>query len=819
MRTLLLFLLGLTALAAPTVSARPTPPVNPEAKRTAATLNEHWSFQPIVHRDPPAVQRASWVHDPIDAFVLKKLETAGLAPAPEADRYTLIRRASFDLTGLPPSADEVDSFLSDDGPAPWERVVDRLLASPRYGERWGRHWLDVARYADTKGYVFTSERRFPYSFTYRDYVVGALNSDLPYNRFIFEQIAADQMDAPREPRALAAMGFLTLGRRFLNNTHDIIDDRIDVVTRGTLALTVTCARCHDHKYDPIPTADYYSLYGVFASSQEPGEPPLIGPPANADAHRAYLREKKKRESELEDYRTTRHRELLEHAQTRVADYLLAVEQSAGRLPKAHHIDLSPKNVNPVLLAAWTSHLRGVFGREHPVFGVWHALCALEAETFPTASKRLLAERSERRPGSGRGDNALLLAALRSRPLNSIADAAGRVGELIAATMEKDTSNDASAKELHQVIRGGGVPANISRGRAYAHYPTPVQQKIRSLRRAIDKLEATSPGAPERAMALVDRKQPHEPHIFLRGQSDRRGAQVPRRFLAVLSPGERKPFPSDRSGRRELAEAITHPGNPLTARVITNRVWLHHFGAGLVRTPSDFGTRSDPPSHPGVLDNLAADLLSSGWSLKKLHRRILLSATYRQSGRATDRAREIDPANRLLSRMPPRRLEFEALRDAMLKISGRLDFAVGGRPVELWKKGSAAASTRRTLYGFIDRQNLPGILRAFDFASPDTSCPQRHETSVPQQTLFLLNAPFVIEQAKALAAQPAVAAARTPEDTVRALYAVAFARPPSAIEVQIGLSLLNVPSGNGSDLSSREIFAQTLLISNASAFID
>ena len=248
------------------------------ALRARAGVATHWAFQPVRRAVPPAVEDRGWPRTTVDAFVLARLEAAQLTPSPEADKRTLIRRATIDLWGVPPTAEEVDAFESDQGPGAFDRLVDRLLASPRYGERWGRHWLDVARYADTKGYVFTQNRRYPYAYTYRDYVVAAFNADLPYDQFVVAQIAADQLSPGGDRRSLAAEGFLTVGRRFLLDQNEIIDDRIDVVTRGLMGLTVTCARCHDHKFDPIPTEDYYSLYGVFASSEEPAELPVLGRP-------------------------------------------------------------------------------------------------------------------------------------------------------------------------------------------------------------------------------------------------------------------------------------------------------------------------------------------------------------------------------------------------------------------------------------------------------------------------------------------------------------------------------------------------------------
>ncbi|MBV9124180.1 MAG: DUF1549 domain-containing protein, partial [Planctomycetes bacterium] len=301
-----------------------------QVQTPAEAWKNHWAFQPLRPPVVPAVKQSAWVRSPVDAFILARLEEKGLTPAPPADRRTLLRRATFDLIGLPPTPQEIADFEADRSPDAFARVIDRLLASPQYGERWGRYWLDVARYADTKGYVFTEERKFPCSYSYRDYVIRSFNEDLPYNQFILQQLAADQLPLGEDKRPLAAMGFLTLGNRFMNNPHDIIDDRIDVVTRGLLGLTVSCARCHDHKFDPIPTRDYYSLYGVFASCAEPTVPPLFADPPKTPQYLAFQKELDKREAKLRDFVRAKRKQVIDGAMTRVAEYLLAAHARRGQ---------------------------------------------------------------------------------------------------------------------------------------------------------------------------------------------------------------------------------------------------------------------------------------------------------------------------------------------------------------------------------------------------------------------------------------------------------------------------------------------------------
>lgn len=578
--------------------------VVPKAEDRDEQSRTHWAFQPVMKPALPAVQNGAWPTSPVDYFILARLEAAGLAPSPAADVRTIYRRASFDVTGLPPKVAEVNRLAS--GEISLDRALEQLLASPHYGERWGRHWLDVARYADSKGYLFTEDRNYPNAYKYRDWVVRALNQDMPYDEFLVRQIAGDRLPVDTSENSLAAMGFLTVGRRFLNNRHDIIDDRIDVLTRGTMGLTVTCARCHDHKYDPIPTKDYYSLYGVLASSEEP----------------------------------------------------------------------------------------------------------------------------------------------------------------------KDSD----------------------------------------------------------VMSLAEAEQPVTPVVFVRGNPANRGDEVPRQFLSIVAGESRQPFQQG-SGRLEMAQAIVDPANPLTARVIVNRIWMYYFEQPLVDTPSDFGLRSEAPTHPELLDYLAATLVENNWSLKRIHQLILTSAAYQQASVNRPDAAKVDPENRLVWRMNRKRLDFESLRDALLSASGQLDATVGGPAVELLKD---PWPTRRTIYGRIDRQNLPNLFRTFDFASPDTHSPRRYTTTVPQQALFLLNSPFVRDQARHLAARSEFSDASAPEAKVERLYEVALARKPTAEELQLGASFLagEAASQPAADAPAEatenpaaghptawERYVQVVLLSNEFVFVD
>jgi hypothetical protein len=735
----------------------------------------------------------------VDRFVLARLEARGWAPSPIANRRTLIRRAYWDLTGLAPSYEAVEEFASDNAPDAWSRLIDQLLASPQYGERWARHWLDIARYADNKGYVGVAvNRRYPYAFTYRDYVVRAFNEDLPYNRFIIEQIAADHLKLGADKRPLSALGFLTLGRRFLNRKDDIIDDRIDVVTRGFMALTVTCARCHDHKYDPIEAADYYSLHGVFDSSHEPKELPLLGTDSLPPEHSEFLKAKKKIEDKIADLRRATRAKGLEELRRQAGEYMLAVHDVSELSLKQADQLVTKRKLNRVACLNWRASLKRWKQEKHPVFRAWF--------------------------GRSGGN---VIVATRLKSARTPADRAKAYGELFRAAeklwLELKKKNEkavvlpnADWESIRQVLYAKDTPAQVPESLSEKSRDSLLfgqRNKLRTLKTSVGGLEATHPGAPPRAQVLVDKPKPVEPYIFRRGKRHNRGPKVPRQFIGHISP-TRKPFIKG-SGRLELAEAIASPSNPLTARVIVNRVWAHHFGRGLVATPSDFGLRAQPPTHPRLLDWLAARFVAEGWSIKKLHRHIMLSATYQQA--ANDRAEyaQADPDNTLIWKMNRQRLTFEALRDGILQASGDLDLKTGGRPVDITKHPT---TPRRTLYGFIDRQNLPSVFRTFDFASPDAHCPHRFENTVPQQALYLMNSPFIVGQSRKLVRRAGFVEAKNDRGRVLFLYQTILQRAPTGDELQDARKYIAaVPERERGNAWAELV--QVLLISNEFRFVD
>jgi hypothetical protein len=733
----------------------------------------------------------------VEHFVLAKLRENGMQPARRAGRRTLIRRVTLDLTGLPPTPEEVDAFVAADSPGAYRRLVERVLASPRFGERWGRHWLDVARYADTKGYLAGNQARlFTHSYTYRDYVIDAFNADLPYDRFIIEQVAADKLELGDDKQPLAAMGFLTLGRRFLNNPHDIIDDRIDVVTRGMMGLTVSCARCHDHKYDPIPIADYYSLYGVFASSHEPGDKPFISDAIDPIERVAFDEERKRREDKLNNYKREQYARVREQVKEQTGDYVWAAHRAA-KLPAGKVDELARKaKLDPELTRRWMRHLAKRRESGDPVFAAWFALTKLDAGSFGEQAKAVL--------GGEPLANAHPAVRAALAEAGSLEAAAKSLGQLLYQAKS-------GQPKLREVVHSDDSPAKLSDGDVNRVMDVEGRQGIRSRKRKFDELEGEHPGAPNRAMVLLDNASPHNPRIFRRGNPGMKGDAVPRRFIAALSHGERKPF-VEGSGRLEMAEAIADPGNPLTARVMANRVWQRLFGSGLVITPSDFGVRAEPPSHPKLLDFLAADFVDNGWSLKVLIRGIVTSSTYQQGETVHPKYAERDPGNRLLWQMNRKRLDFEAMRDSVLSVSGNLTLKQGGRSVHIANKPDACC---RTVYGFVDRQNLPNLFRTFDFAGPDTTCPQRFTTTVPQQALYLLNSPFIEAQAKRLGARSGVTSADD-EERIRVIYRLAYQREPSAEELALAKGFVDefVPSA-----AAWERLGQALLVSNEMMFVD
>ena len=761
------------------------------AKKSLSHGGRHWAFQPYTAVVPPDVHDDDWPVTPIDRFVLSRMRAAGVSPSERASPRTLLRRLSYDLTGLPPSLEEIQAFSEKNSSVAYERVVNRLLRSPHFGERWARHWLDVARYAEA-GYANV---RFAFAYTYRDWVIRVLNEDMPYDLFVIRQLAADHLPGD-EKRHLAALGFLTLGlnpfRRV--NLPDKIDDRIDVVTRGLLGLSVSCARCHDHKFDPIPTQDYYSLYGVFANSEEPFEPTPIAVSAGSTGqdplNRFYEQRLQKRRDSLLDFKRERIAEHLEDARKaeNVQRYLLAAWQGRELTsPQLENLS-KERNLNFYLLQRWKRYLMRATEDENPTFALWTRLAlAADGDLARVLQELLAAKRQDGRSSLG---NPLVVAAFRASPPSSVEEAASRYAEVLARADAREPHADPDREALRLVLRGEESAPNIPLEDFWKIQTEGDSNTVNNLTRSYRGVAADYAYrmAPPHAMSLHDASTMTPSYVFRRGNQNDLGPEAPRRFLGVLSGPERRPFYQG-SGRLELARAIASERNPLAARVIVNRVWRHLFGRSLVQTPSDFGTRGAAPTHPELLDFLAATFVEEGWSIKKLIRRIVLSSVYQQSSASAGRAEahSIDPQNDLLWRTNRRRLDFEAVRDSMLATAGRLDQRVGGRSFLL---GAIPSVPRRTLYSFVERErSLPGF-RNFDFADPEQHTPRRHLTTVPQQALFMMNSSFVAEQARHVVNRLNTEIDESPEQRVQAVYGRLFGRRATPREVKLGLRFIS-----------------------------
>ncbi len=561
----------------------------------------------------------------------------GLEPSPKSDKITLLRRAYFDLIGLPPNPDEVNVFLADKSDEAFAKVVENLLRDRRYGERWGRHWLDVARYGDSKGAIFGETREYPYAYTYRDYVIRSFNRDKPFDQFLIEQLAADQLGRKANDPSLAALGFITVNRRS-NGGGEVEQwaDRVDTLGRGMLGLTIACARCHDHKYDPIPTADFYSLLGVFASCEEPKELPVIGrPKPGSYQDKEFIKFKAEEDKKLKDYKDKNHVRLLKQYREQVGDFLMVLADGRGEKDNALRVLAGRRKLSPYIALRYRDYLA-----EHPndpVFGAWQAFVALAESGFAQEAKKLvLAIAGNNLPGVQL--NPLVVGAFKGKSPASLKEVANIYQQVFSSidkqwqqALKKDAKSkllaDASREQVRQLLYSSDAPGVLPAG-DFKQLERKVYLELLKLNANYTLRLAMHPGSPRRAMVVRDKKELYDPHIFIRGNDKRPGDAVPRQFLKIIEGDERKPF-SKGAGRLELAQAIASEDNPLTARVMVNRIWNYHFGQGLVNTPSDFGLRCEEPLQVDLLNWLAREFMAKGWSIKHMHRLIMNSATYQQ----------------------------------------------------------------------------------------------------------------------------------------------------------------------------------------------
>lgn len=715
-------------------------------KPDPSAARNFWSFQPPVRAAVPTVKNAAWPKTDIDRFVLAALESKGLRPVADADRVTLLRRLSFDLVGLPPTPEQVRAFASDSSPRGLEKIVDELLASPQFGERWGRHWLDIARYAESTG----KERNYAYpqAWRYRDYVIAAFNADKPYDQFIREQIAGDLLparDAAQRNENLIATGFLALGPKGLNERNreafvmEMVDEQIDATTRATIGLTVSCARCHDHKFDPISTRDYYALAGIFKSTHT-----FYGT-GGGEAN------KNRQPSTLLP---------LVKSLTPAAAPAVAVQKPVA------DIDAATAPAAPALLKTLTPAMK-------------EQLQAM-AKKNPKLVARLKSMTEE--------EKIALLERRGETPAVVKAAQAAKAAKIQKAAKKKGDGDQSQGK-----ASTGGEPSG------------------------------------ELAMGVLEGRAADCP-IYIRGELEEKGPVIPRGFVSVLATASAPKINPAQSGRLELANWLTSRDNPLTARVMVNRVWQHLFGQGIVTTPDNFGATGERPSHPELLDYLAHQVMDQQWSLKRLVRSIVLSRAYQLSTAGDAANFAADPDNHLLWHANQRRLDAEAIRDAALAVSGQLDLVPPqGSPVMNHgdgdigrgngRGGLKAESRKRSVYLPIVRDMVPDILDLFDFAEPSLVVAERDVTNVPSQALFMLNSPFIYSQSAALA--QSLEAETDASRRITTAYLRTLARLPSPAEQQRAeqfIAKLTATPGSKS-AAAWTTFTQALLASAEFRFLN
>lgn len=775
-------------------AAGPRDETNP--KRSGLDLAQgkrFWSFQPISNPPVPSVKASGWVHSPIDAFILSKLEAAGLQPAPPAGKRTLLRRVTYDLIGLPPTPAEVRAFLSDESPDAFRRVVDRLLASPQYGERWARHWLDLVRYAETNGHEFDNDKLD--AWRYRDYVIRAFNEDLPYNQFVREHIAGDLLEQKRlsEDRGAwespIATSFFWFGEVLNSATDSVksradeVDNQIDVTGKAFLGLTVACARCHDHKFDPIPTADYYSLAGVLHSTD-------IRETVNDSPERArkiHALAKQIREINLELGRQP----VYPRAQVtlRPGDLRFDAFQDGsfgGWSTSGAAFGSAPDGALASSFAAGSDKFVGTL--TSPKFRTGKQLY-LHVRLAGTKVDGALKERTPLR-------FTLVADGYKSQHIVPEGNSAPR-WKTVRLTLERerncyfeivDRSREGYIAIGEIVFSDSKEPPATEEPAEAAVPPATDVSNPQLARRA--QLEGQIPES-SFAMTAAD-YQPHDVKIHLRGSHTNLGKIAPRQFLQVIA-GEDQPKVEEGSGRKYIADWLTNPENPLTARVMVNRIWKHHFKQGIVRSPDNFGVMGERPTHPELLDYLATQFEQSGWSVKAMHRLMLLSSAYQMSSEPDQEAAKFDPTNKLLQHAPVQRLEAEAIRDAILAVSGSLDTRLFGPsvPPHISKyqdgrgkpvSGPLDGNGRRSIYVQVRRNFLSPLMLSFDYPLPISTIGARGTSTVPSQALLLMNNEFVAAQAE-LWAKHSMTAATTIPERVEAMYETAFSRAPQPEEVR------------------------------------
>jgi hypothetical protein len=926
----------------------------------SAETQKYWAFVPPVRPEVPAVAGKGWVKSPIDAFVLANLEAKGLKPVRSADKRTLIRRATYDLVGLPPTPAEIQDFLNDHSPEAFAKVVDRLLASPRYGERWGRHWLDVARYADSNG--LDENLVYKNAYRYRDYVIAAFNKDKPFDQFLTEQLAGDLLPESSDLNTMyerwTATGFLTLGAKMLAEDDprkmemDIVDEQLDTTMRAFNGLTVGCARCHDHKFDPIPTADYYSLAGIFKSSKTmehfkvvaKWHEYVLAPKADRDrlaAHEASIEAKQK---EIGKIVKAENDSLANLAMNRVGAYLKAAAEvqrdeqiqvapvetggisrdagsfDVGNVPRTlekkkpnttkdakgphfaeykievtadghYQLDVKEQEKGAGTADLWVNGVwtkRGadpVQNREaSPEAGGWSYLAIVplkkgenvirleHANRFPYFEKLLISPNTlatipltqvqiatkygvnpsflEQLVDYMRRSNGATASVLYAweilgtdaprsawaSPVAKLFEGVTGSDELAAryetlfqqALKEGKTSTDPAIKALHEFLTEKFGPFRAP-GTARRYYAQSVRDQLAAMEAEVKKLEESTPEFPK-AMGVRD-GQIADLQIHTRGSHWTLGASVPRRFLRVISGDNQAPVGANESGRLQLAQWMTQKDHPLTSRVMANRIWRWHFGKGIVPSVDNFGRLGEKPTNQPLLDWLAVEFVKQGWSIKAMHRQIMLSNVYQLSTELDAKSSEVDPENTYLWRSNRRRLEGEEIRDGIMSASGGLTFDMGGtiltykdrQYVANTSKGSSVDYDRpiRATYIPVLRSSLYEVFQAFDLPDPTTSNGDRDSTVVAPQALFMMNSSVMLKHSKKMAESLLGRTDLDDQARIRDAYERALARQPSSQEIDQALTFISrmEQEWKGNKVSAWQSYCKSLLASNEFIYLN
>jgi hypothetical protein len=788
---------------------------------------QFWSLQPVAAPAVPEVKNRDWVRTPIDAFILAGLEQRGLEPAPPADKRTLIRRATFDLIGLPPTPEDVEAFLADDSPDAFSRVVERLLQSPRYGIRWARHWLDVVRYADSNG--LDENLAFGNAWRYRDYVVDAFNANKPFDRFVMEQVAGDLLpDASLETRI--ATGFLVLGAKVLAEPDrakldmDTIDEQIDTLGKVFLGMTLGCVRCHDHKFDPIKQADYYALAAILKSTHTFGtgnygaikywNEYVFATPEDKEALKKVDEEIAAKKQAAASFKSTATAQVRAAARAKAAEYLAAAATFEPGMPVAEVEAIAgPLGLHTRILHHCRLHLE--YHQDDPLFAKWHECKAAgDTEAIRTHYAALFAEADAAWAAAKEADAAVKT--LADPQLEAARSALDNPTGLLAVSPQPEFALDeATLAEYYRLAEEARV------------------------------LESAAPDEPS-AMAVSEGKiQPALP-IHIRGSHLNLGEPVTRNFPAVFrAAAEQAVFPRDQSGRLQLAQWLASTQNPLTARVTVNRIWGWHFGVALVPSTENFGALGDRPSHPELLDWLARNFMEAHWSMKDLQRQILLSNSYQMAAvhpheqpetgslePLAPRAQQVDPENRWLWKFRRRRLDAEQLRDAILYVAGQLDETPRGKSVPLRNRQfvfdhtsidhTRYDSRRRALYLPVIRNNVYGWFEQFDFPDPTMPTGSRSETTVAPQALLLMNMELVMDAATQMA-RNLISHHDTAEPRIAALFASTLGRGPTPAESQRVTVFLQQQIAESAEPGTAELQAwalvcQSLMASNEFVYV-